>query len=89
MTVSARVVVVDLARRLAESLRRMRRDAALTQTEMAKRLGISQSTLNRLESASQNTTLKTLTELCRALRCEPGDLFRRLVWRGRQRGRLR
>ena len=32
--------------------------------------------LNRLESASQNVTLKTLGQLCRALRCELGDLFR-------------
>lgn len=53
----------------------MRREASLTQTEMAKRLGISQPTLNRLESAGQNTTLKTLTQVCRALRCGVGDLF--------------
>ena len=43
--------------------------------EMAKRLGISQPTLARLENADLNTTLKTLTQLCRALRCRPGDLF--------------
>jgi len=29
-----------------------------------------------LESASRNTTLRTPAQLCRALRCEPGDLFR-------------
>lgn len=66
---------MDLARQLAESLRRMRKEAGLTQTAMAKRLGISQPTLNRLESGSQNTTLKTLTHLCRALGCRVGDLF--------------
>lgn len=43
---------------------------------MAKRLGISRPTYTRLESASQNATLKTLNQLCRALRCEPGDLFK-------------
>jgi transcriptional regulator with XRE-family HTH domain len=43
---------------------------------MARRLRISRPTLNRLESTSQNATLKTLDQLCRALRCEPGDLFR-------------
>jgi DNA-binding Xre family transcriptional regulator len=31
--------------------------------------------LNRLESASQNATLKTLSQLCRALRCGVSDLF--------------
>lgn len=80
---------MDLGRQLAESLRRLRRDAGLTQSQMAKMLGVSQPTLNRLESAGQNTTLRTLSQLCRALRCEPGDLFRPLVWRGRRRGLTR
>lgn len=81
---------MDLARQLAESLRRIRREADLNQTEMAKRLGISQPTLNRLESAGQNTTLKTLGQLCRALNCELGDLFRgraSIVTRDRRRRR--
>lgn len=67
---------MDLARGLADSLRRMRQEAGLTQVQMAKRLGISRPTYTRLESASQNATLKTLTQLCRGLRCEPGDLFK-------------
>jgi DNA-binding Xre family transcriptional regulator len=53
----------------------MRQAAGLSQTEMAKWLGISQPTVNRLENASQNTTLKTLNQLCRALKCRVGDLF--------------
>lgn len=68
---------MDLARQLAESLRRMREVAGLSQTEMAKRLGISQPMLNRLENATQNATLKTLSQLCRVLKCEVGDLFGR------------
>jgi transcriptional regulator with XRE-family HTH domain len=66
---------MDLARQLADALRSARKEAGLTQTEMARRLGISQPTLNRLETARQNTTLRTLTQLCVALRCKPGDLF--------------
>jgi DNA-binding Xre family transcriptional regulator len=42
---------------------------------MAKVLGVSQPTLNRIESAQQNTTIRTLSIMCRALRCHPGDLF--------------
>ena len=42
---------------------------------MARRLGISQPTLNRLANAAQNTTLKTLTTLCRGLGCSVGELF--------------
>jgi len=50
-------------------------EAGLSQVQMARRLRISRSTLNRLEVASQNTTLRTLDQLCRTLKCEPGDLF--------------
>jgi len=66
---------VNLAERLAEKLRKLRAETGLSQVQMARRLRISRSTLNRLEVASQNTTLRTLDQLCRALKCEPGDLF--------------
>ena len=66
---------MDLARRLADVLRRIREDAGLSQVEMAKKLRISRATLNRLESASQNTTLKILGQICRSLKCEPGELL--------------
>jgi transcriptional regulator with XRE-family HTH domain len=42
---------------------------------VARRLGISRPTLTRLENADQNVTLKTLSQICRALRCRPGELF--------------
>ncbi|MGH7265674.1 MAG: helix-turn-helix domain-containing protein [Candidatus Rokuibacteriota bacterium] len=67
---------VDLARLLGESIRRLRRDSGLTQLELARLLGVSQATLARLESESQNVTLQTLGRVCQALKCEPGDLFR-------------
>jgi transcriptional regulator with XRE-family HTH domain len=67
---------VDLARLLAESVQQLRREAGLTQIEMARRLGISQPTLNRIESSAHNVKLETLTKLCQALQCDPCDLFR-------------
>ncbi len=67
---------MDFVRGLADSLKRLRADAGLTQTQMARRLGISQPTLNRLENGAQNTTLKTLTQICRVLRCDVGELLR-------------
>jgi len=66
---------MDLGRQLADALRSMRKEAGLSQTGMARRLGISQPTLNRLETARQNTTLRTLAQICRALQCKVGDLF--------------
>lgn len=78
---------MDLGRPLADSLRRLRQEAGITQVEMARLLAISQPTLNRLENGGQNTTLRTLARLCHALRCEPGDLFRpgQLRLQGRRR----
>ena len=65
-----------LAERLAEKLRNLRGETGLSQVQMARRLRISRSTLNRLEAAGQNTTLRTLDHLCRALKCQPGALFK-------------
>jgi transcriptional regulator with XRE-family HTH domain len=66
---------VNLADQLADALRRLRQDADLTQKDMAKRLGLSHSTLHRVERGDYNTTLKVLEALCEALDCRPGDLF--------------
>jgi len=66
---------VDLAQRLADRLRALRDEEGLSQVQMAKKLGVSRSTLNRLEAASINTTVKTLGDLCRALKCDIAELF--------------
>jgi DNA-binding Xre family transcriptional regulator len=83
------VFPVDLGREPAETLMRVRREAGVTQGEMARMLGLSRPTLNRLESASENVTLRTLGQLWRALRCSPGDLFRpgRVHWQRSPRPR--
>lgn len=66
---------MTLADQLAASLRKLRLDANLTQKDFAKRLGLSHSTLHRVERGDYNTTLKVLQALCEALDCGPGDLF--------------
>ena len=66
---------MDLAERLAERLRKLRDETGLSQVQMAKRLRISRSTLNRLEAGTQNTTITMLSHLCAVLRCDVGDLF--------------
>ncbi len=63
----------DLAKRLARKLKRLRGD--MTQRRFARRLGISSASLNRLENRQQNVSLKTLTLLCKRLKCDIGDLF--------------
>ncbi len=50
-----------------EELRRLRRSAGLSQAELAKRAGVSQSLIARIESGSVNPTLATLRRILRAL----------------------
>lgn len=64
---------MTLSEKLARNLKARR--GKLTQEEFARKLGISRATLNRLESASQNTTLKTLDQISKNLRCDVGELF--------------
>ncbi len=67
---------MDLSGRLADALRKLREQTGLTQKDLAKRLGMSHATVNRLERGDHNVTLRTLEALCAGLGCDPGDLFR-------------
>jgi len=62
-----------LAARLARGLASVRGDAS--QNQFAKKLGISNASLNRIENQVQNVSLKTLEVLCRRLNCDIVDLF--------------
>ena len=62
-----------LAKRLGENLRKRRGE--LPQVKYAKKLGISKSSLNRIEIGEQNVSLETLELLCKRLKCDVGDLF--------------
>ena len=65
--------ITNLSKKLAKNLTELRGDQ--TQGAFARKLGISRATLNRLESASQNTTIKTLEQISKSLKCDVGDLF--------------
>lgn len=62
-----------LAKRLGKRLQEIRGDQ--TQMKFARKLGISNSSLNRIELGEQNVSLKTLEKLCNRLKCDIGDLF--------------
>lgn len=64
---------MDLTQKLAANLRARR--GAKTQDEFARKLGISRATLSRLESGTQNITLKTIDQIIKKLRCNVEDLF--------------
>ena len=62
-----------LAKQLAAYLRKQRGD--LTFQQFARKTGISDSTLHRLELAEQNITLDTLEQLSDRLKCSIADIF--------------
>jgi transcriptional regulator with XRE-family HTH domain len=64
---------MSLADALAANLRKRRGD--LSQEAFARKLGISRPTLTRLENGAQNTTITTLEQISRRLRCNVGELF--------------
>ena len=65
---------MTIADTLAKNLRVRRGN--LTQEQFARKLGISRPTLTRLENGAQNTTIKTLDQIAKSLRCDICDLFR-------------
>lgn len=68
------LLMEDPAKKLAKNLRKWRGDQSLR--DYARKLGVSKSTLGGLENVNQNTTLRTLTTLAKALRCDICDLFK-------------
>lgn len=65
--------MVHLRQRLARFIREKR--GKLSQREFARKIGVTQSTVMRIENLDQNVTLKTLETLCRAFHADIGDLF--------------
>ena len=62
-----------LARRLARGLAQLR--GKESQNRFARKLGVSNATLNRIENQRQNVSLSILEKFCRNLKCDIADLF--------------
>jgi len=65
-----------------EDLRRMRRNAGLTQKELAKKAGVSQSLIARIETRTVDPRLSTLQKIVDALFIEVEGGFARDVMKG-------
>jgi transcriptional regulator with XRE-family HTH domain len=66
-------VAERLAKQLGSFLRKKRGD--LTYAQFAKKIGLSDSTLHRLEMGQQNVTLRTLEHLAGRLKCRVGEML--------------
>lgn len=68
--------MVHLRERLAKFIREKRGE--IPQREFARKIGVAQSTIMRIENLDQNVTIKTLENLCKAFHADIGDLFPRV-----------
>ncbi len=58
------------AKQIGAIIRRVRRNAGLTQTDLGKRIGLRQATISRLEKGEDETKLSTLLDALSALGLE-------------------
>jgi len=62
-----------LRKQLAEFVKRKRGDR--TFTEFSRKVGLSDSTLQRIEMMEQNVTIDTIQHITDRLRCKVSDIF--------------
>ncbi|MEX0738671.1 MAG: helix-turn-helix transcriptional regulator [Pseudohongiella sp.] len=65
--------MVHLRARLAAFIRNAR--GSVPQRVFARKMGVAQSTIMRIENEDQNVTLDTLEQLCKVFQVDVGDLF--------------
>ncbi len=65
--------MVHLRQRLAKFIKEKRGNSS--QRDFARKIGVSQSTVMRIENREQNVTLTTLEQLCKYYRVDVADLF--------------
>jgi DNA-binding Xre family transcriptional regulator len=66
-------VAQRFAKQLGAFLRTKR--GRLTYAQFAKKLGISDASLHRMEMGEQNVTLKSLEQITERLKCKVSDIF--------------
>lgn len=62
-----------LRNQLAKKIKSLRGE--MTQREFARKIGISKSTLHRIEMAEQNLGIDVVEQICKKLKCKLSELF--------------
>ena len=65
----------DLACRISQKIKSLRKEQGLTVQELAYRCDIERSNLSRIEAGRSNLTLKTMCIICNALKIKLKDLI--------------
>lgn len=65
----------DLAYRISQRIKTLRKEQGLTVQELAYRCDIERSNLSRIEAGRSNLTLKTMCIICNALKIKLKDLI--------------
>jgi DNA-binding XRE family transcriptional regulator len=68
--------MVQLRQRLARFIREKRGE--MPQRDFARKIGVAQSTIMRIENLDQNVTIDTLESLCKVFHADVADLFPRV-----------
>lgn len=66
----------DDAKKLGENLKALRTKKNITQTGLAKTLGVDKSFVSNIESGKTNPTLSTITNLAQALEVSTNELLK-------------
>lgn len=70
------VSVFSISREIGLKIKLLREQFGLTQKDLAKKLGISQQIISRVESGRQNVSVETLNEICEKLGVPVAAVFR-------------
>lgn len=63
----------NFRKNLAKNIRERRGE--LTQMSFARKIGVDQASVNRIELGEQNVTIDTLQQICDRLKCSASDLL--------------
>jgi transcriptional regulator with XRE-family HTH domain len=66
----------DDAKKLGENLKKIRTKKNITQTELAKTLGVDKSFVSNIENGKTNPTLSTITNLAQTLGMSTNELLK-------------
>ncbi len=67
--------LIDISKLFGENLRKLRKEANLTQDELSEKLEISQKHLSKIETGSQFASAQLISKIANVLKINPSQLF--------------